>query len=668
MLGKVRPRVPGGTPLIVSTGLTFLLTLELLRAWAVSLPLLYQGFTSASPVLLGLGFFSPFLAGFVAALVFVRWRLPWWALVPVAAGARLTLQFIGGGFWALTISLIGLAACLCMLIQGAPRRQTILGLVAALAADAILLMALKTESLVFRNSTGALVGTVALLAAFAASRWWGSRSPLTVGRKGRSAATRLEPAWSRGSVWAWVAFGAVLVLHLTVASLPAPLETATGWSAGAARMALAASYAAGAILALWATECRSNQLVRAAPRVVALAAIGVSLPGLMEGSATWHIVMSAALPVGLLVGLASLSGTSRTVRPLVVRLAAASAFTMGVAVPFAYYLSFVVRYGFEPKWLLVGTAGLLALVVGSGAVLELLARQRSSLAYQAPVLVVEWRRPTRRWIRAALLIVAGTALVVVLPGVSLGASGPRVPSDFPVRIVSYNIFMGLGADVNLDLDRLAGQIACETPDVIALQEVSRGWFTSGSVDLLPRLAERLGYSYHFFPAADDAWGNAILTDLPSEEYTENLLPRGTAAMRRGWGSALLKLGDGQRLLVVASHLYDPRDGHTLRAEQAAALVKGTLALADRYKLLPYTVVVGDMNAETDSVELTPVRSMFWDAFSADPLPTYPSWAPNQRIDHVFIGKGLQATDRAVFGGPASDHLGIAVTIEPAGKS
>ena len=38
----------------------------------------------------------------------------------------------------------------------------------------------------------------------------------------------------------------------------------------------------------------------------------------------------------------------------------------------------------------------------------------------------------------------------------------------------------------------------------------------------------------------------------------------------------------------------------------------------------------------------------------------------QRIDHVFASAGPKASQPAVFGGLASDHLGIAVTLSSTG--
>jgi endonuclease/exonuclease/phosphatase family metal-dependent hydrolase len=255
------------------------------------------------------------------------------------------------------------------------------------------------------------------------------------------------------------------------------------------------------------------------------------------------------------------------------------------------------------------------------------------------------------------------SFLIAAPAIGGTRSTERSPlNGYPVRIASYNIFMGLGADVNMDLDRLTREIAAEKPDVIALQEVSRGWFTSGSVDVLPRIAERLGYSYRFFPAADQTWGNAILTNLPSADTVHGFLPQGISAMRRGWGGQVLDVGNGQRLFFVVTHLYNPPSGHELRAKQAEELVKRTVDLADRYHLVDMTVIVGDLNAESDSTELTSLREVYTDLL--DSAPTYPSWRPDQRIDHVFASDGLAGSASSTFGGLASDHLGVAVTLRP----
>jgi endonuclease/exonuclease/phosphatase family metal-dependent hydrolase len=667
---------------VVAAGLTFVLTFEFLRAWAVSMPLFYDGNLHLSPPLQGLVAFSSFVVAFIAAGVFRRWRRPLRSMVLLAAGTRIALQFIGPGLPRLVVVLVGLAACLSLLVAIAPRRHTVLALVGALAADAVLLMALQTESLVFRNGVGPAAGMVAMCAAFVTTHW------LSVDlRTPHPAGAPSQLALPRDALLPWLAFGPALALHLTVASLPAPVEVATGWDPAAARVLIAGSYVVGAILAFWGLgRTPKRRSGRFLPTLAAAVILGCSFVALFAGSGRWSVVAAVLLPIGLLAGLASLARLPGSTGDFQVRLASAGALTLGVGVPMLFYLGFVFRYPVVPAWLLAATAcvlaGLLALVgifnrpVDQLSALEARGMESTpAIAPSPPALgrpeVPPLLLPARSgWVTGLALVVALITFLIAAPALGGGSSTDRSAlNGFPVRVASYNIFMGLGADVNMDLDRLAQQMASQKPDVIALQEVSRGWFTSGSVDLLPRLAERLGYSYRFFPAANQTWGNAILTNLPAADYAHGFLPQGIAAMRRGWGAEVLDLGKEQRLLFVVTHLYNPLQGHELRAAQAEALVDRTVAMAEQYHLVDMTVLVGDLNAESDSPELSSLRDAYTDVFGyLGSAPTYPSWAPDQRIDHMFASAGLHGSDAATFGGLASDHLGIAVTLRPSGPA
>ena len=54
----------------------------------------------------------------------------------------------------------------------------------------------------------------------------------------------------------------------------------------------------------------------------------------------------------------------------------------------------------------------------------------------------------------------------------------------------------------------------QQPDIVALQEVTRGWVIYGSFDMLVWLSQRLDMPYVYGPAADSVWGNAILSRYP----------------------------------------------------------------------------------------------------------------------------------------------------------
>jgi len=68
-----------------------------------------------------------------------------------------------------------------------------------------------------------------------------------------------------------------------------------------------------------------------------------------------------------------------------------------------------------------------------------------------------------------------------------------------MKIVSYNIQYGLGADGRFDLKRIAGEL--DGADVIGLQEVERFWTRSGMVDQPAELAGFLG-DYHWVYGAN----------------------------------------------------------------------------------------------------------------------------------------------------------------------
>lgn len=67
-----------------------------------------------------------------------------------------------------------------------------------------------------------------------------------------------------------------------------------------------------------------------------------------------------------------------------------------------------------------------------------------------------------------------------------------------MKLVSYNIQYGLGADGRYDLGRIAREI--ESADIIALQEVDRFWQRSGMVDSPAVLAEHLPEHAYVFGA------------------------------------------------------------------------------------------------------------------------------------------------------------------------
>ena len=69
----------------------------------------------------------------------------------------------------------------------------------------------------------------------------------------------------------------------------------------------------------------------------------------------------------------------------------------------------------------------------------------------------------------------------------VGARGSQ-PIPLTLRVLTYNIHHGEGADGRVDLARLAGVVTSVHPDLVALQEVDEGTERASGVDELAELA------------------------------------------------------------------------------------------------------------------------------------------------------------------------------------
>lgn len=165
--------------------------------------------------------------------------------------------------------------------------------------------------------------------------------------------------------------------------------------------------------------------------------------------------------------------------------------------------------------------------------------------------------------------------------------------------------------------------------------------------------------YLWGPAADRQWGNAILTRYPVLEHGVAPLPRGGVAMRRGYLWARLDIGGGQEMLVIATHLHHVEEDHAVRQLQVPRLV-------EFWGGREGTVLMGDFNAEPGWPELDPLlQAGLRDAFAeagAGAGYTWPSPAPDRRIDYVWLSPDLKPSDLVIPQSTASDHLGVVVTV------
>ncbi len=238
--------------------------------------------------------------------------------------------------------------------------------------------------------------------------------------------------------------------------------------------------------------------------------------------------------------------------------------------------------------------------------------------------------------------------------------------------MTYNVHGGVGLDRRLDLDRIAGVIARERPDVVALQELDVGRARSGGVDQAQAIAARLGMASHFnaaFRVAEEEYGDAILSALPMRLVRAGALPKPAGVPRlerRGAQWAALALPGGGELQVINTHLgLVPLE----QRGQVDVLLGPDWAGAAAFATGP-AVLLGDFNATPGYAayrRLSTALSDLQRSLGAEPVRTFPAKLPVLRIDHVFAAGRVRALEawspNTAAARLASDHLPLVVDVE-----
>src|ERR1043166_8130686 len=160
-----------------------------------------------------------------------------------------------------------------------------------------------------------------------------------------------------------------------------------------------------------------------------------------------------------------------------------------------------------------------------------------------------------------------------------------------IRVMTYNIHVGVGMDKKLNLARIAGVINQQHPDLVGLQEVDRGVERTQRIDEIAELAKltKMEYAFAFnLKYQGGQYGVAILSKSPILATDHHLYLNTREAERRGFIRAEVRIG-GRFINFVTTHLdYQYEDGRVYETQQLLAAmkdVKGPL------------IVVGDFNDE-----------------------------------------------------------------------
>src|SRR5712671_368208 len=154
----------------------------------------------------------------------------------------------------------------------------------------------------------------------------------------------------------------------------------------------------------------------------------------------------------------------------------------------------------------------------------------------------------------ALFLIALPGLVMFRsPAVWLSAE-PLASSE-TLRVMTYNIHVGVGMDKKLDLPRVAAVINAQHPELVGLQEVDRGVTRTQRIDEIAELAKltRMDYAFAFnLHYQGGQYGVAILSRFPILATDHRLYQNTREAERRGFIRAEVKV-NGRALNFVTTH-------------------------------------------------------------------------------------------------------------------
>ena len=227
------------------------------------------------------------------------------------------------------------------------------------------------------------------------------------------------------------------------------------------------------------------------------------------------------------------------------------------------------------------------------------------------------------------------------------------------RFMTYNIHQGFNAGQIPSLEVIADTIKSESPDVICLQEVVRGWMVDEQQDTLSYLAERLGMQYVWLPNIGDLYGDAILSRFAISNVKRVSYAREPGLSHQPRGVLFAKTAN---LTIGCTHLDDISDASIVRQEQVRTIIR---EISDTSSPL---LIAGDLNAKPGDIEVRLLNEFGLDDLGQSAGDTTTGDSPQKRIDYVW-GRGVVGAQAHTVSGQdlidakrASDHRPLIVNI------
>jgi len=266
-----------------------------------------------------------------------------------------------------------------------------------------------------------------------------------------------------------------------------------------------------------------------------------------------------------------------------------------------------------------------------------------------------WRRISHRYAAAGF---AGAALALL----AIPRAAPRNNVEPSMRVLTYNIHQGYDAAGVPAMQQIANEIEKFDADVIALQEVGRGWTLVGGSDLVAYLQYRFpDYQLYFQSLNGQLLGVVLLSRVPAVFSPGVVFTAAPGVFRYGYAQADVRFG-GRYIHFVSVHLTAGLEGNggAGRSDQMTQLLNAQQAQND-------VVIMGDFNAQpTDPPIQQILRSGYSDAAARVGLAGFSTWPaakPVERDDYVFVRGAVQVVNGAVPHTTASDHLPLLLMLK-----
>ncbi len=473
-------------------------------------------------------------------------------------------------------------------------------------------------------------------------------TPMIMTAPTKSPSTRTK-GMSMARSFAWLAIGPFLFLELLIFQNIPRVATLTGWALPTAFGLTLLAQLAGMAFAAWFLSRSWRTLwlwlwaFGAGVILIAALVFAYQEPAaLIALLFLFGQVLASVLIVMVLVGITTSTGkTQRSV----VWIANGIGIALFLGLIIAYYAVYYISLPYPNVILEIIAGGIIAVC----AISALNFRQQD-----IEVAPKFWLVP----------IFALILLVLPLAQTILWRAPTAVTGEYyPARVMTYNLNNGFTTKGKLNIEEVAQVIENSNPDIIALQEISRGWLINGRSDMPAWLSQRLQMPYVFVPTADYFLGNAILSRYPILAYSRQDLPSPELLMPSNFTVALIEIGKNERLKVINTDLSPGNDdlNSAIRLLQCDYITDFLNSITGGR-----IVLLGSINAEPDGAEIRTLRQVIlMDAASRiDPelAYTFASDNPHQRIDYILTSYDLRTTDVQVPLSIASDHLPVVAVI------